>query len=115
MRYITKLFAHNERMVMLFDSHLGLIAIVLIGAVIVGTMGTVWHGDIKKSQYQQCILQPHAHQGTSLAKGAELGYFKLGSTVIMLFANHSTIAWLPKITVGNKIHYGHGLAERSAM
>ena len=110
-KYITKLFPRNERLVMLFDSPLGLMAIVMVGALIVGTMGTTWHGDIRKqrqSVHYDCAAK------TALFKGDEVGYFKLGSTVILMFANSNSITWLPTITVGRQVNYGNGLvAERS--
>ena len=74
------LFARNERMVCLFDTELGRMAVVLVGAMIVAGIETVATGKVKPSG--RIELQ---HHQLKLEKGAELGRFYLGSTAIILF------------------------------
>lgn len=81
--HIPQLFSRNERLVCLFDTIAGPMAVILIGAMLVSSIQTVWSKEtvsaktIKKTQY------PHPIQ---IERGAELGHFKMGSTVIVLFA-----------------------------
>lgn len=88
--YIPKLFAHNERVITIFDTEVGTIAIVLVGAAIVASIETVWGGIVtpagkKIQQWQyQCQTPP-----IQLDKGDEMGRFKIGSTVILLFRRHA--------------------------
>lgn len=79
------LFARNERVVSLFDTPYGKMAMVLVGATIVASIETVWAGTVapKGQQIQHTSYQEN--QTISLAKGEEMGRFKLGSTVVMLF------------------------------
>lgn len=98
------LFARNERVVCVFDAPWGPWVLVLVGATIVGSMATVWHGvvnpprpgHIRQWQY------PADGEALSLDKGEEMGRFLLGSTVVMLFppgAPALTTAWQPGQTV----------------
>jgi phosphatidylserine decarboxylase len=104
-RVVPQLFARNERLVALFDTSAGLMAMVLVGATIVGAIGTSWHGDIKRSKNKQ----EFDYQGIPFLQGAEMGYFKLGSTVVLLFADGEKIKWLDGIKAGDSIQYGQAL------
>ena len=79
------LFARNERVVCVFDSAFGPFVLALVGATIVGSMATVWHGIVNSPR--SAILREWSYhdQGVHLAQGAEMGRFLLGSTVVMLF------------------------------
>ena len=84
-RGVPGLFARNERVVCVFDSADGPFVLTLVGATIVGSMATVWHGQVNPPRSPQiCEWQYQAGQ-VSLKKGAEMGRFMLGSTVVMLF------------------------------
>ena len=83
------LFAKNERLVMLFDTEFGKMALVMVGAMIVGKIVTAWHGDVRPAGKKVVQTWDYREQDLNFAKGDELGYFSLGSTVIMLLA-----AWL---------------------
>ena len=80
------LFARNERLVLLFDTATGPFAIAFIGALNVGSMATVWHGDVTPRRPRRVTQLPLPLQGLSLPRGAEIGRFNMGSTVVMLFA-----------------------------
>lgn len=105
-RAIPRLFARNERLVVFFETAFGPMAMVLVGATIVGAIGTAWHGDLKRGKTPRRFVY---NDTVSLKQAAEMGYFKLGSTVILLFANHDHLAWLPSLEVGNTIRFGEPL------
>ncbi|MFM2480776.1 archaetidylserine decarboxylase [Celerinatantimonas sp. YJH-8] len=86
-QYVPELFARNERVVAIFDTAVGPMAMVLVGATIVASIETVWAGTIAPAGGQ--ISQWHYQQQppVTLKKGDEMGRFKLGSTVILLFGH----------------------------
>ena len=106
-RVIPRLFARNERLVVFFDTSAGLMAMVLVGAAIVGAIGTSWHGDIKRGRKREHFEYKHAN--TILQKAAEMGYFKLGSTVILLFADSHRVQWNGDLVAGDNIRFGEAL------
>ena len=77
------LFARNERLVCIFDTEFGPMAMVLVGAMIVAAIETVWAGQITPKSGQ--VQTTRYNEVIELAKGAEMGRFKLGSTVILCF------------------------------
>src|SRR5450830_1174523 len=79
------LFARNERVVCVFDSELGPFVLTLVGATIVGSMATVWHGVVNPPRTGQVRDWSYANDNIVLKQGEELGRFLLGSTVVMLF------------------------------
>jgi len=79
------LFARNERVVCRFDTERGPMAMVLVGATIVGSMATVWHGVVNLPRTGQIRRWNYEGQSVDLAQGAEMGRFLLGSTVILLW------------------------------
>jgi phosphatidylserine decarboxylase len=81
--HVPSLFARNERVVCLFDSAAGRFALVMVGALNVGSMCTVWAGDITPRAHRSVAQLPSA--AVALKKGQELGRFNMGSTVILLF------------------------------
>ncbi|HEY2145666.1 MAG TPA: archaetidylserine decarboxylase [Steroidobacteraceae bacterium] len=81
--YVPKLFARNERILTLFDTAHGQIALIMVGALNVGSMATVWAGDITPAPKRAVTTLPPRR--VTLDKGAELGRFNMGSTVILLF------------------------------
>jgi len=84
---VPRLFSRNERVVAIFDTDIGPMAVVLVGAMIVAGIETVWAGDV--APFKRTI-QTTRYQGSpetiALEKGAEMGRFKLGSTAVVLFA-----------------------------
>ena len=87
-RCIPGLFARNERVVALFETDFGPMAMVLVGATNVGCIETVWHGVVTpphKQPVHRWIYK--GHKDIRLQKGEEMGRFNMGSTVICLFAN----------------------------
>ena len=79
------LFARNERVVCVFESEHGPFVMVLVGATIVGSMATVWHGVVNPPRPGTVREWTYEMGSISLAQGEEMGRFLLGSTVVMLF------------------------------
>jgi phosphatidylserine decarboxylase len=105
-RHVPRLFARNERVLTLFDSSAGRFAVVLVGALNVGSIATVWAGDITPAARRVISRVPAAP--TTLEKGAELGRFNMGSTVILLFEPHRA-RWAPEVRAGREVKLGRSL------
>ncbi|MDL9998746.1 archaetidylserine decarboxylase [Variovorax sp. J22P240] len=84
-RGVPGLFARNERVVCVFESAAGPFVLVLVGATIVGSMATVWHGVVNPPRGSEVREWRYDDQQIVLRKGDEMGRFLLGSTVVMLF------------------------------
>lgn len=84
---VPNLFARNERVVAFFETAIGPMAMVLVGATIVASIETVWAGTVapQEQQVAHWHYQSQANTPITLKKGEEMGRFKLGSTVILLF------------------------------
>ena len=102
-RFVPRLFARNERVVTLFDSDAGAFSLVLVGALNVGSMATVWAGDITPAARRVITQLPP--QSLTLDKGAELGRFNMGSTVILLFESQRA-RWLAGLQAGVAVRLG---------
>ena len=102
-RGVPGLFARNERVVCVFESARGPFVLVLVGATIVGSMATVWHGVVNPPRTKE--VREWRYEGQSpveLAQGDEMGRFLLGSTVVMLFPKgpcHFNPDWAPGAAV----------------
>jgi phosphatidylserine decarboxylase len=88
-RAITALFARNERLVCIFDTAHGPLAMVLVGATIVGSIATVWHGAVTPPRPTRPRQWQYDASPITLEKGAEMGRFLLGSTVVLLWPSGS--------------------------
>lgn len=102
-RGVPNLFARNERVVCVFESpEHGPFVMVLVGATIVGSMATVWHGVVNPKRTNKVSEWTYADQDIVLKKGEEMGRFLLGSTIVMLF-RQDTIGfngdWAPERSV----------------
>jgi phosphatidylserine decarboxylase len=105
-QHVPGLFARNERILTLFDSGAGQFALVMVGALNVGSMATVWAGDITPAARRVVTRVPGPP--TTLEKGAELGRFNMGSTVILLF-EPNRIRWHPRVHAGSVVRLGQSL------
>jgi phosphatidylserine decarboxylase len=104
------LFARNERVVCLFDSDFGPFVLTLVGAMVVGSMQTVWHGLINPPRSGTLREWRYDDHDIRLARGEEMGRFLLGSTVVMLFPKgvlRARADWLP----GRSVRMGEAMAE----
>lgn len=84
-RGVPGLFARNERVVCVFETARGPFVLTLVGATIVGSMATVWHGVVNPPRLPQVREWRYDKERVLLKKGDEMGRFLLGSTVVMLF------------------------------
>jgi phosphatidylserine decarboxylase len=102
-RGVPNLFARNERVVCVFESAVhGSFVMVLVGATIVGSMATVWHGVVNAKRTNRTTEWAYADQDITLRKGEEMGRFLLGSTIVMLFQPGSIVfndQWEPERNV----------------
>ena len=111
---VPELFARNERVVCLFDTERGPMAVVLVGAMIVASIETVWAGLITppKRELKSFRYDEPARTAIYLEKGAELGRFKLGSTAIVLFGPEQ-IRWTDSLTSNSPVRMGQLLGNAS--
>ncbi len=110
---VTGLFARNERVVCAFERGDGLpFAMVLVGALFVGSIATRWHGDITPCSPRQPRELP-VPPGAYLEQGAEMGRFNMGSTVIVIFPRDS-LTWRAGLGPGSRIQVGQALARLGA-
>lgn len=111
-RGVPKLFARNERVVCEFRSEQhGPFVMVLVGATIVGSMATVWHGIVRPKRSRQISEWTYPAGQVRLRQGEEMGRFLLGSTVVMLFAP-GTIAFNPQWTPERAVKLGEIMGTR---
>ncbi len=86
---VPNLFARNERAVAIFSTAIGPMAMVLVGATIVASIETVWGGTIAPAADKEIRYWDYSEQDITLAKGQEMGRFKLGSTIVALFPKNT--------------------------
>lgn len=109
-RTVPRLFSRNERVVSLFDTDHGPLAVVLVGAICVASIETVWAGVVTPPR-GRCLRRwhypPHRHQ---LARGEELGRFNMGSTVIVLFGPDQ-VTWRDDLHAEQPVRMGQALGR----
>ena len=110
-RGVPGLFARNERVVCIFDSAQGPFALVLVGATIVGSMATVWHGVVNARRSGELREWQYADRAVTLEQGQEMGRFLLGSTVVLLFPK-GPLQFNPVWGPGRAIRMGEAMAQR---
>ena len=108
--HVPGLFARNERVVCCFEAAFGPFVLVLVGATIVGSMATVWHGVVNPPRPGNVREWRYDGREVRLERGQEMGRFLLGSTVVLLFPRlplRFNPAWLP----GGPIRLGEAMAS----
>ena len=108
-RHVPSLFARNERVVCVFDTAHGPFINVLVGATIVGSVATVWHGVVNPPRTRDIRDWRYADQNIVLAKGEEMGRFLLGSTVVMLFPRN-VVTFVPDWAPSRPVRLGEAMA-----
>lgn len=112
-RGVPGLFARNERVVCVFESAFGPFVLVLVGATIVGSMATVWHGVVNPPRLAAVREWRYDDRRIVLKQGEEMGRFLLGSTVVMLFPRprlNFDPAWAP----AGPVRMGEAMGTRGA-
>ncbi len=108
-RHVPGLFARNERVVCEFECAHGPMVMVLVGATIVGSMATVWHGVVNPPRTRAPREWRYDGDNIVLAKGAEMGRFLLGSTVILLFPRN-VLTFTPDWAPTRPVRLGEAMA-----
>jgi phosphatidylserine decarboxylase len=105
------LFARNERVVCIWDEAPRSFAMVLVGALFVGSISTVWHGEITPPTRRDARdLPPVTGSGAQRARGDEMGWFNMGSTVILLFPK-DRVRWREDLAAGMPVRVGQALGQ----
>ena len=112
-RGVPGLFARNERVVCIFDTAQGPLALVLVGATIVGSMATVWHGVVNPPRRPSVTEWRYDADDIELKKGAEMGRFLLGSTVVLLWPQ-GPVAFNPEWAPARPIRLGEKMADSAS-
>ncbi len=106
------LFAKNERLIHIFDTEAGPMALIMVGAIFVGSMETTWQRADTKRMARKIANWHYPASGPDtikLAKAEEMGRFNMGSTVILLFGKN-TVRWDEALSPGQEIAMGQRLA-----
>jgi phosphatidylserine decarboxylase len=101
---IPRLFARNERLVCYFETPAGPMAMVLVGAMNVSAIETVWSGLVVPPRARKISEYDYSHTRKEITKGAEMGRFNMGSTVILLTGKN--VEWMPHISPGQTVKMG---------
>lgn len=108
---VDNLFARNERVVCLFDTSAGPMGVVLVGAMICASIETSWAGLVTPMKKEiRTVHYPNTSSEVSLAKGSEMGRFKLGSTVIVLFGP-DMVEWREDLRAQSRVRMGERLGS----
>jgi len=109
--HIHSLFARNERAICIFDTDMGPLAVILVGAMIVAGIDTVWSGQVTPGKHRLSVEDYSSqHPAIQLGKGEELGRFRLGSTVILL-AGPGALDWAEGFVENSAVQMGTMLAK----
>jgi phosphatidylserine decarboxylase len=114
-RAVPRLFSRNERVVNLFETDVGPMAVIMVGAIFVASMDTVWAGTVApiSQRINQWDYQELPKSPIRLAKGEEMGRFNMGSTVILLFGKQA-VAWAESLQPEAKVEMGQIIANTAA-
>lgn len=107
---VDRLYARNERVVAMFETAIGPMAVVFVGAMMVASIKTVWQGIITPPTGKKIRVWEHADQNINFARGDEIGQFQFGSTVIILFPK-DVMSWNSELRTENKIQFGQELGS----
>jgi phosphatidylserine decarboxylase len=113
-RGVPGLFARNERVVCVFDTAFGPMVLVLVGATIVGSMATVWHGMVNPPRLPDVRTWTYEDDRITLGQGAEMGRFMLGSTVVMLWPQSADLRFQPDWSATRAVRMGETMATSLA-
>lgn len=108
-RVVKNLFTRNERMISLFETDCGPMALVMIGAIFVGSMETTWSGVITPANRHEIKITDYPEK-PFLQRGEEMGRFNMGSTVILLFPEN-TVQWQDDNPAGKRIIMGETIGR----
>ncbi|MDT4290761.1 archaetidylserine decarboxylase [Methylomonas sp. MO1] len=110
---VPNLFARNERVACIFDTDAGPMALILVGAIFVSSVETVWHGVVTPPSISAPRTWRYQEDAPTLEKGVEMGRFNMGSTIIVLFGKEKT-AWNEDLTAGKAVQLGEAIGRTLA-
>ncbi len=110
-RGVPGLFARNERVVCVFETATGPFVLTLVGATIVGSMATVWHGVVNPPRTRHVREWCYDDQNIVLKKGDEMGRFLLGSTVVLLFPKEGHVQFNPAWEAARPVRMGEAMSR----
>ncbi|GMQ75527.1 MAG: archaetidylserine decarboxylase [Gammaproteobacteria bacterium] len=110
-RVVARLFTRNERLVCIFDTEAGPMALILVGAMMVAGMQTVWSGPVTPPHGQAMRTWPYdGGSAIQLSRGAEMGRFNTGSTVVVLFPGNR-VEWSDALKAGSGVRMGQQIGH----
>jgi phosphatidylserine decarboxylase len=112
-RFVPRLFARNERVAAIFHTEAGPMALVLVGAIFVASIETVWHGVVTPPSVPSVRAWQYPSGTVLLDKGAEMGRFNMGSTILLLMGRDA-IAWRNDLNAGDPVKMGQSLGHTCA-
>jgi len=109
---VPRLFSRNERLINIFDTKIGKMAVIFVGAIFVGSMETVWAGQITPASKRDIAQWDYQKSGEMIVFriGQELGRFNMGSTVIVLF-ERGKIEWQKELLADSPVVMGQTIAK----
>lgn len=107
---VPNLFARNERVIIHFETEFGPMILIMVGAIFVGSMETVWYGQITPSKIRTIRKWDYQNDDLEFIQGDEIGRFNMGSTVILLFPKE-TIEWDKTLVQNQEVIMGQGLSN----
>ncbi len=107
---VPRLFGRNERILCMFEGEVGPMAVILVGAIFVGSMETVWTGQVTPTGGDDPSDVYAGEAAIRLAKGEEMGRFNMGSTVILVFPPQA-VAWDPALKPGDDVRMGQKIGR----
>lgn len=108
-RAVPRLFARNERVISVFETEFGPMALIMVGAIFVSSMETVWHGEVNTQRFG--AVKEWQYDGSlKIGKALEMGRFNMGSTVVLLFPPQAADL-TANMTPGQKLRLGERIAE----
>ncbi len=102
---IPRIFARNERVVAVFDTPYGSMAMVLVGAINVAAIETVWDGLVTPPKGKKVTIKNYQQGDVVLKKGDEMGRFNMGSTIVWLMSNEA-LKWAECVEAGQTVKMG---------
>jgi len=107
---VNGLFAKNERVVAIFDTEIGQMALVLVGAIFVSSIETVWHGVVTPPTCKEVRRWTYETDAPVLEIGTEMGRFNMGSTILVLF-EQDKMHWNDDFSAGKMVKVGEKIGE----
>jgi len=107
---IDELFARNERVIAFFDTPAGPMAMVMVGAIFVSSIETVWYGEVTPPRHNQIRSWQYNDKNLKYKKHDEMARFNMGSTVVLLYGK-GNVTWAENLAAGDAVQRGQVIAK----